>query len=145
MIKPIISLKNILKQLDDKGLTIVELMIVSLIMVGMLVGIWGVMINSLNYIGLAREESVATDDLKDVMEKMKCVIFSDLFDVFPDNQSVDPDLIGGFLLNDENIVVTYPQGTNADPLEIEVEVTWTRKTGGTRSLSMQTIRSRYIL
>ena len=134
-----------LKRLGNKGLTIVELMIVSLIMVGMLVGIWGVMINSLSYIGLAREESVATDDLKDVMEKMRCVVFSDLFDVFPDGQSIDEDLIGGFLLNDEDIVVTYPQGVDADPLEVKVEVTWTRKTGGTRSLSMKTIRSRYIL
>ena len=122
---------------SQKGFTLIELMVVSFVLIGIIVAIWGVLITSLNYIALAREEIIAVDDLKDVMETLGNVPFVDLLNVFPDSGSVDSDLIGGFLLDNETIVVRYPQ-------EIEVEVTWTGKTGAARSRIFKTKKTRYI-
>jgi hypothetical protein len=119
-------------------------MVVSFVLIGIIVAIWGILITSLNYIALAREEVIAVDDLKDVMEMLGNVPFVELTDVFPDGGSVDPDLIGGFLLDNEVIVVRYPQGTDIDPLEIEVELTWTGSTGASRAHIFKTVKTRYI-
>ncbi|MGB2629823.1 MAG: prepilin-type N-terminal cleavage/methylation domain-containing protein [Candidatus Omnitrophota bacterium] len=128
----------------QKGFTLVELMVVSFVLIGIIVAIWGILITSLNYITMAREEVIAVDDLKDVMETLGNVPFTELTDVFPNGGSVDPDLIGGFLLDNEVIVVRYPQGTGIDPLEVEVELTWTGNTGAVRSHIFKTVKTRYI-
>lgn len=126
------------------GLTLVELMIVSLILSVTIVALVLVFINALNQIALAREMSIAADDLSDCLEKMKTVSFANLTSQFPDSAAIAPALIGGFLLVNEAITVSYPQGVSVDPLEIKVEVTWSGKDGRTRSMAFKTIRTRVL-
>ncbi|MGB2661922.1 MAG: prepilin-type N-terminal cleavage/methylation domain-containing protein [Candidatus Omnitrophota bacterium] len=127
-----------------RGFTIIELMITSAVLFVAVMGIWGAFFTSLNQIVLAREESIATDDMKDVMEKMRSTPFSYLTTVFPDGQAIDADLIGGYSLDSEVIRINYPQGTGVEPMEIEVEVTWVRKGGNTRTHTYRILRSRYL-
>ncbi|MBU2540350.1 MAG: hypothetical protein KJ593_00450 [Candidatus Omnitrophica bacterium] len=127
-----------------KGLTLVELMIVSLILVVAIVALLVVFINALNQIALTKEINIATDDLTDVLERIKTTAFVDLTTQFPDGAVINSTLIGGFLLQDEAIVVRYPQGTNVDPLEIEVELTWTSKDSRARSQIFKTLRTQML-
>ncbi|MGB2601215.1 MAG: prepilin-type N-terminal cleavage/methylation domain-containing protein [Candidatus Omnitrophota bacterium] len=127
---------------SKKGFTLIELMIVSSVYIGIIVAIWGVLLGALNHAAMAREVTVATDDLKDVMERVRSISFPDLTTEYPHNGTVNAADIGGFILPDETIRVRYPQGTGADPLEVEVEVTWTSKNGQTVSRIIKTIRTR---
>lgn len=123
-----------------KGLTLIEMMIVSAILVVAVLGLWAVFITSLTCINQAKEMNIAADDLKDVLEKIKNVAFSDITTVFPDGQAISSDVIGGFLLNNEAIVVSYPQGIT-NPLQIQVTITWTGKDQRNYSKTFSTVRT----
>lgn len=127
---------------SKKGFTLVELMIVSSVYIGIIVAIWGVLLGALNHAAMAREITVATDDLKDVMERIRSVAFPDITTQYPHNGTINGADIGGFILPDETITVRYPQGIDSDPLEVEVEVEWTSKNGQTVSRIIKTIRTR---
>jgi prepilin-type N-terminal cleavage/methylation domain-containing protein len=127
---------------SKKGFTLIELMIVSSVYIGIIVAIWGVLLGALNHAGMAREVTIATDDLKDVMERMRSIAFPDITVEYPHNTQVSASDIGGFLLPSETITVRYPQGAGADPLEISVEIAWTSKNGRTLSRIMKTVRTR---
>lgn len=124
-----------------KGLTLVELMIAFLILAVAILAIWGVFIYALSNTIQAREMNIATDDLKDVLEKIKGTPFSNIVGNFPDGGAINATDIGGFLLNNESITVTYPQGTTGDPLEIVLTITWTGKGGRSYSQIFKTVRT----
>ena len=123
--------------------SLLETVIVAGILVIVAVAVMGIFITSLNCMTQAKEISIATEDLKDVLEKIKSTPFAQLTDPskFPDGANVGLNVIGGFLLSDENIVVSYPQGANADPLEIQVAITWTGKDKRSYSKTFNTIRT----
>lgn len=98
---------------------------------------------------VAQQTSVALDDLKDMMEKIKSTAFSQLTANFPNgavNGIVAPAgdkygaVVGGYGLTNERITVTHQPGTAADPRELVVTVTWTNR-GRTHQRSVTTIRS----
>lgn len=124
-----------------KGVTLVELMITTVVLVVAIVAMVHVFMFGLRMIAIAREINIATDDAKDVLEIIKATAFTDITTAFPDEQMVDADIIGGFSLRDESIVVRYLQGAGDDPLEIEVVVTWTREDKRTAFQSFRTIRT----
>ncbi|RKY42972.1 MAG: hypothetical protein DRP85_01200 [Candidatus Makaraimicrobium thalassicum] len=123
---------------NRKAFTLTELLLGAFVLLVVVLALWGIYGNSLNYVSRAKEVRIATDDLQDVMEKMQCVAFSDIKTLFPDGAAVNPAVIGGFVLNNESIVVRY---TGADPLEIEVEISWTDNRGDPRSKVFRTIRT----
>ncbi len=128
-----------------RGFTLAEVMVVSLVIMISVVALWRVYMVSLDLIIKAKELRVAADDLKDVFEKIRSVAFSDILDVFPDGGSVSPSVVGGFLLSDESIVVSYPDGTDANPLTIKVTITWTGKDGRVYTRSFYTMRAKELL
>ncbi len=127
-----------------KGLTLVEVMFTALILLFVLIASVAVFTISMRSITMAREVSLATDDLKDVLEKIRSVAFSDIITVFPDGEVLDLDIVGGAALTDEVVVVTYPHGTTADPLWIDATITWTNRHSGTRTYTFSTIRTRML-
>jgi type II secretory pathway pseudopilin PulG len=129
---------------SKQGLTFVELMVVAMILAVTITALTIIFINALTQINLAKEISIATDDLADCLEKMRTVSFANLVAQFPEATAINPALIGGFALLNETIVVRYPQGTSADPLEVSVTVTWTSKDGRTRSQVFRTLRTRML-
>jgi len=125
-----------------RGLTLVEVMVAAVFIIIAIIALLGVFTVSLNYISRARELHVATDDLKDVLEKIKSTAFVDITTVFPDDTAVPESVVGTFQLDDEVIIVNYPDGTADDPLEIEVTITWTGRAGGqTYSHTFKTLRT----
>ena len=138
------------------GVTLMELLIVVTVLIVAILGLWATFITTLNSIIQAQELTVAADDLKDVFEKIMNVPFPQASRVFDqaaedteDGQdSVSAQAIGGFVLGNETITITYPQVASPtpvaslpDPLEISVTISWTSKVGRLLSKTMKTIRT----
>jgi len=128
---------------NNNAFSLLEILIASGILVVVIISLMGIFIISLNCMAQAKEINIATEDLKDVLEKIKSTPFAQLTDPtkFPDGGNVSANVIGGFLLSDENIVVNYPSGTNVDPLEIEAVITWTGKDRRAYSRTFKTMRT----
>lgn len=90
---------------------------------------------------IAKETTIATNDLKDVMEKIRTTALSHITTDYPDGAYIDENLLGAYLLDNEKIKVDYPNGVDANPLEILVTVTWKSIIGDTRTQRLSTLRS----
>src|SRR4030042_3789800 len=116
-----------------KCVTLVELIIVMVIIMIAVLGLFGVFTASLYLVVQAREKTIATDDLEDVLEYIRTLPFVHITRPanggFSDAGTVNPAIIGGFLLEEEQITIRYPQGVDADPLVITAEVTWRGRYG----------------
>jgi len=137
--------KDTMQQNNLKGLTLIEVMVVIVVVMVGVLALWQVYGNSLNLIIQAKEIRIATSDLEDVLEYINTLAFSHITDSsrggFNHDDNVNSDLIGGFLLENESIVVRYPQGEGADPLEIEVEINWIGRNQRSYSQTFRTVRS----
>jgi type II secretory pathway pseudopilin PulG len=125
----------------DKGFSLIELVVGVFILIVIILVLWEIYSTSVNYIIMAKELRIASDDLQDVMERIQSVNFSGITTSFPDGATVGQDMVGGFDLDNESIVVRYPQGTGVDPLQIEVEIDWTDKKGRPHSKIFRTVRT----
>jgi hypothetical protein len=134
-------MKMCLFRKKNKGFSLIELMAGAFVLVVIILVLWEIYSTSVNYIIMAKELRIATDDLQDVMERMQAINFSNITTLFPDGASVNQDMVGGFDLDNESIVVRYPQGAGMDPLQIEVEINWTGKRGNPRSKIFRTVRT----
>lgn len=128
----------------SKGFSLIEAVITSVILLVVGLAVIEILLLSINYSQQARELNIVADDMGDVLEEIKNVSFNNITVIFPHNASVDSDVVGGFLLDNENITVTYPAGTGSDPLEIEVTLTWTSSNGTVKSHTMRTLRTRML-
>lgn len=125
-----------------KSMTLIEVMAVALILSVAIVGLWQLFAGSLGLSIQAKEINIMTDDAKDVIEKIRSVNFANLTTTFGNNTAVGPSVVGGFLLTNESIVIRYPNGTDIDPLHIEVDVSWTGKDKRDYLRTFKTIRTR---
>ena len=123
-------------------MTLIEVMIVAMIMIVAVVALWAVYVSSLDLTMQAKELNIAADDAKDVIEEIKNVNFANLTTVFTNGSAVDEATVGGFLLTDESIIVSYPDGTSADPLSIQVSISWTGKDTRPHNQVFKTLRTR---
>jgi len=137
----------------EAGFTLVELL--SAIAIVCFAGLWllGSYQASWQLAEVAEQQAIATDDLKDMMEKIKTTPFNRLTTDFPNgavNGIVGPGtdkylaIVGSsggvYSLQGEQITVTHTPDTNADPRELKVQVTWTNR-GRTYRQSASTIRT----
>ena len=127
---------------SSKGMTLIEVMAVALILSVAIVGLWALFTSSLDLSIQAKETSIMTDDAKDVIEKIRNVNFANLTTTFGNNTAVGSSVVGGFLLTNESIVIRYPNGTDVDPLHIQVDVSWTGKDTRDYLRTFKTIRTR---
>ena len=137
-----------------KTFTLVEVMIVAFILVIAVLSLLRVYISALDLASRAKEVNIATDDLKDVLEKVNSVPFASLTTDFPGNCCLGPGCTGTtcpggisiasgeFLLNNEKIEVSYPDGDDVDPLTIKVEAAWTGRGGRQCSEDFKTRRTK---
>ncbi len=78
----------------------------------------------------ARQQMVASEDTKEMMERIQATPFNNLAANFPNNTVNGPGgnpystIVGGYTLPGQSITVTYPNPA-ADPREIIVTVNWT--------------------
>lgn len=126
------------------AITLVELMIVAVIVFIGILSVWQVYIRAMNMVVQAKELNIATDDAKDVLEKIRAVPFANMLTAFPPGAAVNPTTRLGapFALRDEVIRVTYPSGAGTDLVQVRVTVTWTGKDRRTYTRVFDTKRSR---
>lgn len=116
-----------------QGMTLIELLIaISAVVLG---AVWllGAYHSSIYLTRVSQDGSMAVNDLRDIMERIKTTPFAQLDTVFP-NGAVNgvvgagpetyPGLIGGFTLQNERITVTHSPNVAADPRELIVQLTW---------------------
>ncbi len=132
-----------------KGFILVE----TLVAIGVvaIAGVWlmGAYQSSLQLAQVSEQMSVAVNDLKDMMERIKTTSFANLQTDFP-NGAVNGivgggadkygAILGGYTLANEQVTVTHVPTTAADPRELIVQVSWTNG-GRTYQQSVSTMRT----
>ena len=131
----------------DKGITFIEILVATLVFTLALASVLGSMVSIADLIDLARDTTIATTDLKNMMERMRATPFALIIPNFPNGMTDGPGpnryppLVGGYQLTSEHITVTYAN-PNAQPLEIKITLTWLDKKGHSRNASMSTFKTR---
>jgi Tfp pilus assembly protein PilV len=131
-------------QAPARGISLIEVLIASAIFILALVPFFMTLVVSMEQIALSREVTIANDDAKDVLERLKTIPFPDITTQYPNNSHPGASVVGGFMLPDEDITISYPAGTGAVPLAIEVTVTWTTRKGTPRSDTYRTARTQLL-
>lgn len=120
---------NQTKRLHSKrGLSLVELVIALFVFVIASAGVLSSYLSSSQLIQDATNQMRAVEDLGDLMEQIQATPYDDLLATFPtgvvDGGGTDYDgLVGGYTLQDQQIVVTYPSQTTGR-MEVLVTVSW---------------------
>ena len=132
---------------NKSGFTLVEILISALIFTLALGVLSSSLITALHLIEVSRDRTIAISDLRDMMEEIRVTPFVDMLSVFPNSMVDGPggssyqSIVGGYSLNNEQIVVTYA-GMNSDPLEIMVNLSWLDKQGRAYGVSASTFKTR---
>jgi hypothetical protein len=129
------------------GATFIELLLALFVLVASSSGLLGAYLSGHLLSEQARQERVAFEDLRDIMERIQSNPFATLAVEFPDGVTNggagDPnpyeEIAGDYTLPDQQITVTYPVVT-ADRMEILVTLTWTHRTRA-RTASVSTVRT----
>ena len=136
-----------MKKRDVKGMTLVELLIATLVFTIALGALLSSMLTVLYLIDLAKNQTIAISDLRNMMERIRVTVFADTLSLFP-NSVVDGQVhntyqfvVGGYSLNNEHITVTYAD-IHSDPLEIKVNLTWADKRARNHSTTVSTFKTR---
>jgi|GEM_PF-4167872 len=128
--------------------TFVEVLIAITLMVIGFLGIFASMYASALLRETANETNIAVFKAQTTTEYIFGIPFDTVPTVFPAgnpvnvNALVDSNLMNDFQLSNEQISVTYPGGTAADPLRFVVTVTWTSRMGTQRTETISCARAR---
>jgi prepilin-type N-terminal cleavage/methylation domain-containing protein len=130
-----------------KGFTLVELMVTVFILTVGFSALMEGFAALLYLIDTSREETSATADLRNLLERVKGTSFDQTTARFP-NGTVDGPvaarywtLIGNYTLKNENITVSYTNPAT-DPLEVRVLLQWRDTRGKNRNLTYCTFKTR---
>ena len=127
------------------GMTLVELILAGLMLVIAGVGILGAILQGQTLLEHASNTMRAVNDVEDLMEHIRTTPFDQVQARFPagvpDGGGVTDyrPIVGGYTLDGEQIVVTYPSQTTGR-MEILVTVNWTNR-ARSRSTSLSTVRT----
>jgi prepilin-type N-terminal cleavage/methylation domain-containing protein len=129
------------------GMTLVEILVATLVFTLALSALLGGMSAIVDLIDLAKDMTVATDHLRNMLERIRSTPFASMLTRFPNNTTNGPganpyaNITGGYTLVSENITVTYANPA-ADPLEAKTTVRWLDKKRHSRSAAMSTFKTR---
>lgn len=135
------------RYLKQKGTTLVELLIASMILVVAFGGLCSSLAATVFIIDTARDETQAITDLRNIMERIRSTPLSNVVSLFPHNVANGPGsnpysaIVGGFQLTAEAITISY-QDPNTDPLEIYAQVQWQDRRGTLRNMVLSTAKTR---
>ena len=127
------------------GMTLVELLLASIMLVIAGIGILGAILQGQTLLEHASNTMRAVNDAEDLMEHIRTTPFDQVQARFP---AGTPDgggvtdyrpIVGGYTLDGEQIVVTYPSQTTGR-MEILVTLNWMNRTRS-RSTTLSTVRT----
>jgi len=132
----------IVRSKDNAGFTLLELMIGAAVLIIALVGLIAAFTGCFALNEGARNMTIAINDAQCVMEEIRDrnLIANITQEDWTSWAQTDPPDGGGCnTLVDEMVQVGYPLGTNADPLEILIIVSWREKGGRWRDAQLVTL------
>jgi type II secretory pathway pseudopilin PulG len=130
-----------------KGVTLFELLIATFVFTIALAGLLSSLMAILDLIDATKEETIATTDSRNMMERIRATAFDNMVLLFPDGVADGPvtnpyqNIAGNYSLNSEHITVTYSD-VNSDPLEVRIKVSWLDKHARAYNTSMSTFKTR---
>lgn len=129
---------------DNNGLSLIELIFALFIFVLATTGLYISYLSSSRLIQDATNQMRAVEDLGDIMEQIQATPFNVLLTTFPsgvvDGGATDyADLVGGYTLQAQTIVITYPSQTTGR-VEVLATVNWQYQ-GRLYTKSLSTIRT----
>lgn len=98
-------------------------------------------------VDITKEQTVAVNDLINVMERIRATPFENLLALFPDGVTDGPaanpydDILGNYTLKGEHVVARYVNAA-ADPLEIKLTLSWLDKFDRPYNISIATFKTR---
>lgn len=113
-----------MKKYNTKGLTLVEVLVAAFILVVGILSVFLFFTNAMKATQYAQDLTLATSHAENVLEEMK--IKSTLAEITGENWTTWAQSQGFNTLPSESTSVSYPAGDSADPLDIQVTVSWTR-------------------
>ena len=133
-----------MRQASHRGITMVEIVIALVLFLGAGGGIVAAHVYSHRLSDDATNAMRAVNDLDDLMECVQATPFANLPAAFPDGVvdgtgNVYEAMVGGYTLNGEQIVVTYPSQASGR-LEMLVTVSWLQQ-GRLRSQRSSVVRT----
>ena len=131
----------------QRGNTLIELLVSLFVLVTASSGLLLMYLSGNLLSEQARQERIAYEDLRDMMERIQATAFTAIAGNFPagvangggGNPTPYARIVGTYVLPNETITVTYP-AIAADRREILVTVTWTQRTRA-RAASLLTVRT----
>ncbi len=105
----------------NKGFSMLEALMAAFFLGIALVGILGSIISNTLLIGVNNQKSIALYDLEQALEQMQTMKPSEIVAV---NWQSWAQSNLNMQLPQENIAVSFPNGTGADPLKVNVEISW---------------------
>jgi Tfp pilus assembly protein PilV len=136
-----------MKVRNDNGLSLVEILIATLVFSIALAAVVSSIAAIVDVIDDAKDTTVATADLRNMLEKMRATPFDSLVALFPHGAADGPmpnpytTIVGGYTLANEHITVTYAN-PDVEPLEIHTLLTWQSKKGRAHNSSIATFKMR---
>lgn len=131
----------------NRGMTLIELLWALLIFTLALAALVSSLMAVTYFISLSREQSLANEHLRDMMERLRATPFNSVPTQFPGGV-VDGaagnryfTICGGYVLGNEHITVNYPN-VNADPLEIQVQLSWNDRYARAHQSVLSTFKTR---
>ncbi|MFH1854584.1 MAG: type II secretion system protein [Candidatus Omnitrophota bacterium] len=118
------------KNAKRPGFTLLELMIGAAVLIIALVGLIAAYVGCFALNESARNLTIAANDAQCVMEEIRDVNIPTNITAenWTDWAASNPPSGGGCnRLDNETVTVTYPSGTDAEPLEILITISWTEK------------------
>lgn len=137
-----------MKRVNRKGMTLIEIMIAAMIFLIALGALLGSITSMAYIIDISKDKTVATSDLKNMLEGIRATSFSSMSTNFPDGNVNGPasnlyrNIVGNgtYALSNESITVIYANVTSTYE-EIKVLVQWKDKGGRAFNSSIWTLKT----
>lgn len=130
-----------------RGSTFIEILAATLVFVVALGALLSCITQLLYLVDIAKEQTIAVGDMRNIMEDIRATAYADMAQNFPNGVTDGPaarryaDILGGYSLSNEHITVTYADASS-DPLEIRVALSWQDKRRHQRNAALSTFKTR---
>ena len=130
------------QKIGRKGMTLIEVLLSIFIAALVLVGVIEAMLYLTAVSSSSKNRALVFQDMQMTMERILGTQLSSLPTTFPAGavpEAFVANVLRGYKIPAESVIISYPNGTAGNPLEVVVTGQWTER-GRARSVSIGTFR-----